>query len=121
MPTRDEIAWAAGLFEGEGCFAWTGTPSVILGMTDRDIVERFAAIVGFGLLYEEPRRPPEQTLYRWRANGFENVQAVLAMLWQWLGPRRRARAVEVLRRRPSDHERALGRERMRRHRAKQRA
>lgn len=44
-----EIAWVAGLLEGEGCFQnhpTQVTPRVVLSMSDRDTVERYAATVG---------------------------------------------------------------------------
>lgn len=44
-----EIAWVAGLLEGEGCFQnhpTQVTPRVVLSMSDRDTVEKYATIVG---------------------------------------------------------------------------
>ena len=47
-----DIAWAAGLFEGEGCITTAGknqkSRALKLQMTDRDVVERFQQIVGSG-------------------------------------------------------------------------
>lgn len=46
-----EIAWMAGLLEGEGCFTAEGGqrarfryPRITLGMTDRDVVERASVL-----------------------------------------------------------------------------
>jgi hypothetical protein len=55
--TTQHVAWAAGLFEGEGC--WNAyvrkggkvQMQVRLEMTDKDVVERFAAIVGCGAIH----------------------------------------------------------------------
>jgi hypothetical protein len=104
---REEVAWAAGLFEGEGCVAFgqsgrkgsgkSISAQIRLAMTDRDMVERFAQVVRVGALHRPRRgRPNEKIIYGWAAYGFENVQQVIAMFWPWLGQRRRARAREVL-------------------------
>lgn len=71
-PSRSEqIAWAAGLFEGEGTWnAYQVKPrgkiqmQARVGMTDRDVVERFAEVIGFGKVYVDSNRPrKEKTLY----------------------------------------------------------
>lgn len=44
-----EAAWLAGLFEGEGCISLAGTRvQLSIAMTDRDVVERFVSMVGYG-------------------------------------------------------------------------
>jgi len=99
---REDLAWAAGLFEGEG--SWSpirrdsGNPRLTaqLGMTDLDTVDRFEAIAGRGVrsIIKANRAKP---LYHWRIAGYEHVQALAAMLWPWLSQRRRGRVVELLR------------------------
>jgi len=52
MATPEEIAWAAGLFEGEGCITMTSGHAVLrLSNTDEWVVRRFAEIVGRGVVY----------------------------------------------------------------------
>ncbi len=42
-----DIAWTAGLIEGEGSFGWHGrTPKVVVQMTDKDTIEKLAGIWG---------------------------------------------------------------------------
>ena len=98
----DTRAWAAGLFEGEGCFNVTQRPSgkvqvqARLAMTDRDIVERFAQVVGVGTVTDgRKRRPNEKRIYEWYVNEATKVIAVIDMLLPWLGERRKAKALEV--------------------------
>lgn len=43
--TEAQIAWLAGLLEGEGCFHFCRGPYVKLSMTDKDIVERAAELM----------------------------------------------------------------------------
>jgi len=113
---RENLAWAAGLFEGEGSFS-AGLYSrkhlvsgatrkyqsiqANLRMTDEDVVRRFGAIVGVGSVHgpyhhPSPTRPNVKPFWMWQAAGFQQVQAIIAMLWAWLGCRRRDRAAEVL-------------------------
>jgi hypothetical protein len=95
-----EIAWAGGLFEGEGTITLVGSkykqPSLRLGMVDLDIVERFRDVVGVGAIYTERRPAPRQDLYRWVTNRRSDCLRVVSELWPHLGDRRRARALEVL-------------------------
>jgi hypothetical protein len=53
MKTREnEIAWAAGLFDGEGTATiCRGRPRLGLRMTDEATVRRFAEAVGHGKVY----------------------------------------------------------------------
>jgi hypothetical protein len=98
-----DLPWAAGLFEGEGCLsinhlAVSDYPSVWLRMTDEDVVRHFAETIGFGAIYG-PRHdgnPRHKPCWIWTARGVEKTQALIAMLWPWLGSRRRSRAREVL-------------------------
>lgn len=98
-----ELIWASGLFEGEGCITLRTTRSMNnptlalrLKMTDEDSVRRFhAAIGGLGNTngpYETGHKPN----WVWQCDGFEKGQAIIAMLWNGLGLRRKARAREAL-------------------------
>ena len=103
--SRERLAWAAGLFEGEGCFSaqrsQTGfNPKAMLMMTDFDRVIEFYEVLGFGNFQTREGRLrlghkcKEQL--EWNACRFELFQATVAFLWNWLGPRRRGRAKELL-------------------------
>ena len=107
---REEIILAAGLFQGEGCFTHmygnTGhrPPAeryvyfrVSLAMTDREAVERFYKAVGCGKFYG-PRtyRGQIQAVWTWFATTFEEVQAVVVMLWPFLGTSKRQKALALL-------------------------
>ena len=95
--TRAElIAWAAGLFEGEGCIILSrGQVALQLKMTDEEIVRRFDDIVGDGRVYgpycyAEGRKP----YWMWIAQG-DIAREMLDLLGPWLGDRRRACAYEL--------------------------
>lgn len=94
---REQLAWAAGLFEGEGTFSRSQkVPIAQLSSTDADVVEHFAEVMGFGSLYHFTRRDPWKNGMTWATTTFEQMQATVAALWPWLGERRRARATELL-------------------------
>jgi hypothetical protein len=47
-----EIAWAAGLFEGEGSITHVyGRTQLRIHMTDFEVLERFLEIIGAGRIY----------------------------------------------------------------------
>lgn len=98
---REKLAWAAGLFEGEGCFtSWSGDGKrylqCILASTDKDVVYKFKEIVGFGSIHPEKLKVGYKQSWRFRVSSFEKCQALICMLWPWLGERRKARALEIL-------------------------
>lgn len=111
MVTEVEIAWAAGLFEGEGCVllgkkTWKrkdgslGRPAIVpsmkINMTDLDVLEKFFRIVGVGSLdrFGFDASGGTKRQYMWRVNGKE-VETVARMLYPHLCARRKARLDEV--------------------------
>lgn len=103
MPNSEEIAWAAGLFEGEGCMAVYQTkygakiqPQVRLAMKDADVVERFATIVGCGHLRSVPAKGNCSPMREWYVYEAVKVREVIGLLLPFFGDRRRAKALEVL-------------------------
>jgi hypothetical protein len=100
MRESNDIAWAAGLFEGEGTLfltGQTGSPCAALSMTDEDVVRRFAGVVGSGRVSKviDPR-PRHKPLWTWRLGTKEDIGALIELFHPYLGERRRAKADEVL-------------------------
>jgi hypothetical protein len=98
--SRENLAWAAGLFEGEGCIHRGQKQAITLAvaMTDFDVVEKFHFIVGVGnvngpYLANNPRHLQR---WRWSTGNFQHAQALLAALWPWLGHRRKAKAEKII-------------------------
>ena len=93
----EDIAWAAGLFEGEGCIhRRRGKLNLSVQMTDRDVVDRFARAVSVGGVAAKPQpgvRAYYKPTWRWNASG-EEAAWLLTQFMPWLGDRRRARAAE---------------------------
>jgi hypothetical protein len=123
---REEVIWAAGLFEGEGCFCWVKIPNrnnpnrkdysymqASLHTTDKDVLERFVKALGIGVVngpytYNDKKVKKRKPSWYWSIRGLERVQAVAAMFWPWLGKRRKAKFEEILKNelelRPSNKE-----------------
>jgi hypothetical protein len=94
----DNTAWAAGIFEGEGCISIhkaNSSVSLHVKMTDQDIVERFAKAVGVGHLERVSIRANTKPLYGWCASSKAEVLAVLDRLQPYFGKRRTERADEA--------------------------
>lgn len=101
---REELAWAAGFFDGEGTsFAWKQKrwkgrvaccPRLTVSQVERGPLERFnRAVAGLGNVTgpygdTSKRRP----YFRWDIAGNEGGQAVLAMLWPFLSEPKRKQA-----------------------------
>lgn len=101
-----ELAWAAGLFEGEGTFTLArvrrdGRPELTYARasvvsTDRDVVERFHAAMGVGSITVEKRRERgHKDLYKWGVQSRAGFKVAANKLRPWLCARRRARLAEV--------------------------
>jgi hypothetical protein len=94
-----EIAWAGGLFEGEGSIWFdghrhrTGTGRLRLGMslslTDHDVITRFCRIVGHGTV-AGPYMSAKSTkpYWIWQVRNAAAVGYVSELLRPWLGERR---------------------------------
>lgn len=96
---REDLAWAAGLFEGEGNVGLFQSRWSRLGITstDRDVLEKFQAVFpAMGRIYG-PYDQGHKPFWSWQVSKFEHVQAIIAGIWPWLCSRRRARAADVLR------------------------
>ena len=105
MATEEEIAWAAGLFEGEGCFSYSQRRArASMSLTDLDVLERFQRVVGCGAIgiANKGWRPHHKQAWQWWGNGDDFVK-VLALLEPWLCERRRATGQRVLARRMELH------------------
>lgn len=94
MARMDEIslAWLAGLLEGEGYFALSqGNPVIRVNMTDRDVIERVADLMGGSVLgpYGEGRggNPNARPYFTTSATG-ERALSLMSDLKPYLFQRR---------------------------------
>jgi hypothetical protein len=110
---REDYAWAAGFYEGEGSIAHHCRNGRLYkpcevrivisqsgGGDAAKLLERFRDIVGCGKVYG-PYTPSihnlgKKPLWRFAVSKHEYVQAIAAMLWPWLSERRRTQIVTCL-------------------------
>jgi len=110
-PNREELAWAAGFFDGEGSFGvYRAKPRTYRGETKSNTYLRMSvaqagsdqppelllrfrnAVANLGQI--RPRRIThlgKKPMWIWQAERVNDIQAVVAMLWPWLGARNRER------------------------------
>jgi hypothetical protein len=96
-----DLAWAAGVFEGEGtwCVTKGRSAQAVVAMRDRDVVERLAEIINFGSVREikrAERNPKHSDIYAWGVYNGPQVRALIAMFMPYLGERRKVKALEIL-------------------------
>ena len=105
MPiNKEELAWAAGFFDGEGCFfsnAKNNNPSCQISQVHGEVLERFRDAVGIGVVRGpidmrrySPRFKPQ---WKFDSGGFENTQHIFCLLWKNLGAVKREQGKNVLR------------------------
>ena len=97
-PNREELAWAAGFFDGEGSTYLDPRPRLSISQNDVVTLERFRDAVGLGTvhvqsaIYGRAKKP----VHQFRISGWRPVQAAVAMLWPWLSPIKKAQASRAL-------------------------
>ena len=96
---REELAWAAGFFDGEGhthlSNGYQLTIAISQSSSNRAVLERFRnAIGGFGRINKGGvnHRYKQKPLERFCTSSPEIVQAIIAMLWKWLDSAKRNQA-----------------------------
>jgi len=83
-------AWLAGLIEGEGNFYGNdNTPTVTIKMTDRDIIERAATLMGSTVRPCSPPSNGHKQQWATTACGLRAAK-VLTAIRPWMGWRRKA-------------------------------
>lgn len=108
---REELAWAAGFFDGEGTVCCStvgngkGTLSLKLRIPNREFapIARFWNAVGqIGSIngpYERTSptdSPRAHPIGVFQSHRFEHIQAIVAMLWKWLSePKKRQITKEI--------------------------
>lgn len=97
--TEIELAWLAGLLEGEGWFGidrtGKGRPAIKVNMTDQDVIERVADLLGGIKVGIQPAQGNWKTQYVVRLKG-ERAASLMRTLQPLMGARRAERIREVL-------------------------
>lgn len=99
MEDNLKLAWFAGLFEGEGTFAFHKNIAKALSLTstDKDVLDKIKEYFG-GSIYKEEKRdnkPHWKDVHVWRITGEPSVKLCLSIL-PLLCSRRRKRGLEYI-------------------------
>jgi hypothetical protein len=98
---REELAWAAGFFDGEGSpyFAKNvRTAGITIGQTDREVLDRFVKSVQLGKVTGPygPYGSGKKPIFYIRIVSHWQTQHIAAALWPWLGTEKKEQFVKVL-------------------------
>lgn len=97
--TSEQLAWVAGLLEGEGCFDFNRKPypRVRMETTDHDTALRLQAVVG-GASTVNPRtkaKPHFKQSWMWRLSTASEAIALMRALYPMMSARRKQRIDEI--------------------------
>lgn len=98
--TPEQVAWIAGIIEGEGSFIAEKRRSgqyatrvyasarIQVQMTDLDVIERLQELTGGVIHTYADKRPNCKDQHRWTFRGYENVVALTELIRPWMFSRR---------------------------------
>jgi hypothetical protein len=98
--TPHDIAWAAGIYEGEGCCYRNGTRKdaskecASVTQKDRWILDRLQAKFGGSIDWSKSRGPIGNGVFRWRLSGVR-ARGFLQTIFILLSPRRREQILKL--------------------------
>lgn len=103
---REELAWAAGFFDGEGSIytakmgkkAGKHTIHLDIAQTDPEVLNRFYSAVSVGKVYGPytPKTKNSRPYWRYTAASYKSCQYVIAVLWEFLSPVKKLQAERCL-------------------------
>lgn len=102
IPNREELAWAAGFVDGEGCFTRSGVSKrLTINQIHPYVLQRFhRAVGGIGKVdgpWSHPSKGPNRKpIWVYSCSSLEHLQAVYAMLYEFLSPVKREQGRLVL-------------------------
>nr|BDD47446.1 hypothetical protein 22 [Pelagibacteraceae bacterium] len=95
-----EIAWAAGVFEGEGTiYILKCRPSCAnlqISMCDLDILERIQNLFGGNIYQKKKQKPHHKPIWTWQLSKSKDIVNTLTKLIPWFGHRRAYKALNTL-------------------------
>lgn len=99
--SREELSYAAGIFEGEGCIIGDRNSRdpyrrirASVANTDLEVLNRVQNALGGRI--NNSSAGTNKRCYALVWNGVENVQAVIVAMWPWLSRRRKDKYKECL-------------------------
>ena len=113
IPEREDLAWLAGLLEGEGSFQVgvngrvrpDGTQAtrirIATRMTDEDVLRKAQDMTGMGKFYKVRRdkdyyKDHWKDAWNWEINKKNHVYALCVAVYPFMGQRRRAKIRDLI-------------------------
>lgn len=98
------IAWAAGLFEGEGTISYgkiiTRKDSIrtqlSMGTVDKDVLQKFINVVERGKVLGPRFQRDNKPFYYWNVSNMADCLFILGQFYPYFGNRRKERADEMI-------------------------
>lgn len=97
MIRMEDLHWAAGFLEGEGCFSFSGKGLKIqVAQVQRWPLERLLKLFGGGISQQRTqRKPTHQICSQWYLSGFQ-AAALMMTIYPLLSPRRQNQIKQAL-------------------------
>lgn len=96
MIELSDIYWLAGILEGEGCFVIGNSSSILLQMSDEDIVRRVATLLKAKVSGPLPvRKNSYKPLFLTQVHGVRAAEWMMT-IWPIMGYRRKAKILKCL-------------------------
>lgn len=97
MIQSNDLEWAAGFLEAEGCFHFSKSKhlNISAGQLQKEPLERLQQMFGGGIYQYESKRQGEKPLYRWAAVHADGA-ALSMTLFALLSPKRQAEITKAL-------------------------
>jgi hypothetical protein len=99
FPEDEDIAWLAGIFEGEGSFMqlkkFPGVPVMSIGMNDEDVIAKVAKLCGVD--YHMTTYGPNKTKrYQFMIRGRARAGRLMGAMYPLMGERRQEQIKKAL-------------------------
>lgn len=95
--TEGQIGWLAGIIEGEGCIRIKNgkNPSVIVEMTDRDIIDRLQTLTAGGTISERKKKQVHhKQSWCWSLCARKDVARILLAIYPYMSYRKKTKIGE---------------------------
>lgn len=82
MVTVKDIAWIAGILEGEGSFSWQNTPRIQVASIDFDVINRVGYMINKKIIIKIKSSKSgynKKKMYYFQANGSEAAQWMMTI------------------------------------------
>lgn len=105
IPSEKDVAWFAGLFEGEGCLTFVtdrksggGSWRLCLHSTDEDIVLRIQDLFGGKVRLDtaHKKKTTYKPIWQWALYRKDEINKIVTVLYPYMGIRRKAKFDEFL-------------------------